>query len=279
MKLPSAWHVSKKTAVLLWRHRWLFLGIFVIYAVLNTIFVSGTTSGSDITSLKQEVAQSLGGGSGQLVAGMTIFTTLLSTNGSASSPSAGAYQVFLALIFSLVTIWALRQVSAGERFRFKDVFYKSTYPLVPFILVLVVVLLQMLPLLIGGGIYNLVVSYGIATSLLAKLPWMALFLVGAVISAYMLTASLFALYIVTLPDMTPLQALRSAKKLVYYRRGSVFRKLLFLPLAVFVLGTVLLMPIIIFATVASQWAFFAVAMLALIVAHAYMYTLYRELLA
>ena len=279
VQLPSAWQVSRKTCQLLWKRRWVFLGIFAIYALLSTVFVSGMNATSDITSLKQDLAQTLGGSAGQIVAGVGIYTTLLTSDGSPQSASAGAYQVFLGLIFSLVFIWALRQANAGESFPFKDVFYKSMYPFVPFILVLVIVLLQMLPLLLGGGIYDMVVSYGIASTLLQKLLWGLPFLAGAVVSAYWLTASLFALYIVTLPDMTPLQALRNAKQLVYYRRGSIFRKLLFLPLAIFVLGTLILVPVIIVATAASQWAFFAIAMLALLVAHAYMYTLYRELLA
>jgi hypothetical protein len=87
-----------------------------------------------------------------------------------------------------------------------------------------------------------------------------------------------ALYVVTLPDMTPLTALRSARDLVRYRRLSVFRKLIFLPIALGVIMAVVMLPFIFVVPVLAQWVFFALSMLALIVGHAYFYVLYRELL-
>lgn len=264
---------------MLWGSRWLFLGITLVYLLLSIIFVSGLNSGADVTSLKQEVAQTIGGNVGQFTAGVGVFTTLLTGSGNAQSASAGPYEVFLGLIISLATIWALRQVSAGEHVRLKDVFYKGMYPLVPFVLVLIVILLQTLPFIAGGTIYSLVISYGIAVTLLEKVLWGLLFLILALISAYMLTSSLFALYIVTLPDMTPLKALRSAKKLVHYRRAVVFRKLLFWPVIVFLVAIIIMLPIIWFVTPVAPLAFLILALISLIATHAYLYTVYRELLA
>jgi hypothetical protein len=94
----------------------------------------------------------------------------------------------------------------------------------------------------------------------------------------MISSSLFALYIVTLPDMTPMKALRSARELVRHRRWTVLRKILCLPLILLVAGAVIMLPIIIVLTPLAQWVFFLLTMLALVAAHAYMYTLYRELL-
>lgn len=264
--------------MLLWRRRWLFLGIAAIYGALNILFVTGVSGGADVASLKQQTAQSLPAHASQLSVGLSVFTQLFSSAGGGSSASAGAYQVFLGLIISLAVIWALRQTTAGERVRLRDTFYKGMYPLIPFILVLVIVLLQTLPFLIGGGLYSLAVNFGIAVSTIEKLLWGLLFLVLSVISIYMLCSSLFALYIVTLPDMTPMKALRSARQLVRYRRSSVFRKLLFLFIALFVLAIVIMLPFILFAAVVAPWAFLLISVIGLVAIHGYMYTLYRELL-
>ena len=276
--LPSAWQISKKTALLLWNYRFLFLGLVVVYGLLDILLVQGFSGGVNVNNLKHQLSQSQGSHTNQVGLGFSVFLNLLTTSSSSGNSSGGAYQLFLGLIISLATIWMLRQVTAGEMVRFRNAFYKGMYPLIPFVLVLLVVLLQTVPFLIGGGLYNLVISNGIAIYLAEQLLWGLLFAVLSFISVYMLCSSLFALYIVTLPDMTPLKALRSARQLVRYRRPSVFRKLLFLPLALLVIASIIMVPVIVFVAPAAPWVLFVLAVSSLIAAHAYMYSLYRELL-
>lgn len=278
-RLPSVWRLSKRTVMTVWRHKWVFLGIALIYIVLNIVFVTGLGGGTDIASLEQQVGTTAAGGTGQLATSFGIFGSLLTTGTGTSSASGGAYQLVITLIISLAAIWVLRQSAAGERVRLKEAFYRGMYPLIPFMLVLVVILIQLLPFLIGATIFGFITGAGIAVTLWERLALLLLLLVPTIFSAYMLTASLFALYIVTLPDMTPLQALRSAKKLVHYRRAVVFRKLLFLPVALIILGAIIVVPAIFAVPAIATWLFFVLAILALILAHTYVYTLYRELLA
>jgi hypothetical protein len=276
-RLPSAWQLSRKTIDLLWAHRGLFVGLIVVYGLLNLLLVSGFSSGVNVSSLKHQLSQ--GNKGGQLGLNFSVFFNLLTTSNSSSTNSgSGAYQLFLGLIISLATIWMLRQAIAGESIRFRNAFYKGMYPLIPFILVLLVVLLQTVPFLIGGGLYDLVVTNGIAIHFAEELLWGLLFAVLTFISIYMLCSSLFALYIATLPDMTPIKALRSARELVRYRRLSVFRKLLYLPIAFLVVASLIMIPAIAFLAPAAPWILFVLAISALVIAHAYMYTLYRELL-
>ena len=75
-----------------------------------------------------------------------------------------------------------------------------------------------------------------------------------------------------------MEALRSARQLVRYRRWTIMRKFIFLPVAVLFIGAVLIIPLIIYATPLAEWTFFALTMLALAVIHSYVYNLYRELL-
>ena len=277
-KLPNVWQLTKTASVTLWQHKEVFLLITLLYGLLNLVLVRGLASSTDVGSLRDTLNQVFTGHLGSLVSSLSVFVLLVGSAGNSSSNTAGAYQFFLALIGSLAIIWALRQALAGVQFRVRDAYYRGMYPLIPFILVLIVCGLQLLPLLIGSSLYSLVINNGIAVHSVEKLMWAVLFIVLTLVSLYMLSASLFALYIVTLPDMTPLKALRSARELVQHRRWAILRKILWLPLLLLVVAAVIMVPIIIVLTALAQWVFFLLTMLALLAVHAYMYTLYRELL-
>jgi len=278
VKLPSAWQMARQAAAILWQRRQLFLGILAVYAVLSIIFVRGLSGGVDVGALRQQLGKGFGGNTGQLATGLSTVAALVAAAGNGASPASSAYQIILGLVVSLATIWALRQILAGERVGLRDTFYKGMYPLVPFVLVFGMVLLQLVPLLVGLALYGAATNAGIAVTVFEKLLFGAVMLVFALPTLYWLCSSLFGLYITTLPDMTPMGALRSARQLVRYRRWPIFRKLLFLPLILLVPGTVIMLPVIWFAAPAAPWALFILAMFCLIAAHAYMYTFYRELL-
>lgn len=276
--LPNAFKLSAMTWRVFWDHRKLFLGIALIYTVLNLLLVRGFSGSTDVGSLRDSLNQVFSGHFGKFASGLTVFTVLLSANGS-SSDAGGVYQLIVTVIVSLAVIWALRHVLAKERVRIRDTFYRGMYPLVPFVLVLLVVFLQLIPLISGGTLYSIAVGNGIANGNFETFLWLVLFVLLTALSVYMLCSSVFALYISTLPDMTPMKALRSARELVRYRRFPILRKLLFLPLALMVIAAVLVVPTIILAAPVAQWLFFFLSMLALVAVHIYMYLLYRELLA
>ncbi len=277
-KLPNVWGLTKAAWHTIWQNKELFIGITLIYGLLNLLLVQGLASGTDVSGLKHSLNQIFTGNIGPLTSALSVFAVLVSSAGNGSSQTAGAYQLFLGLLTSLAVIWALRQVLAGTRVRIRDAYYRGMYPLVPFILVLLVIGLQLVPLLVGSTLYNLVISGGIAVYFIEKLAWGLLFALLALLSLYMISSSIFALYIVTLPDMTPLKALRSARDLVRHRRWTVLRKLLCLPIILLIAAAVIMVPIIIVLTPLAQWVFFLLTMFALVAVHTYIYTLYRELL-
>jgi hypothetical protein len=178
----------------------------------------------------------------------------------------------------LAELWALRQVYANNKPRVRDAFYQGMYPLVPFILILLVIGLEIVPLAVGAFLYTTVVNNGIAATAVEQAMWLLLFLVFAVATVYMLCSTLFALYIVTLPNTTPMAALRSSRQLVLHRRWTIVRKLLFLPVALIALTAVIVTPLIIFAAPIAPWVFFGLSTLLLPVVHAYLYSLYRSML-
>jgi len=277
-KLPSAFGLFRQSLSLL-RRNWRTLGgIVLIYGFLQVILVGGLNSGLKLDKLKDSLPIGIGGVQEQLLTGVALFSILLSSAGGSDDAGKSVYQLLLVLVVSLAVIWALRQIQAGHKPKVKEAFYRGMYPLIPFILVLLVILLQLLPVALGSYLFGAVMSGGIAVTALEQVLWTLLFASLLLLSAYMACSSIFALFIVTLPDMTPMKALRSARQLVLHRRWLVIRKVLFLPLAVLLLMAVVIIPIIIFLTPLTEPVFFVLSMAVLALIISYMYTMYRELL-
>lgn len=276
--LPKARRLFALVIGQLWRHKRLFGGIVVIYGVLNILLVRGLSGSSDLMNLKTTLDSLTNGFGGKLASSLASFTYLLTTSGSGNTQSSGVYQSVLLIVCSLAFIWMLRQVLARHEVRIRDSFYQGMYPLVPFLLVFLLLCVQLVPLTVGGVVYSSVTANGIAVHVWEKVFWLALFVGLGLWSLRMVTASVFALYVVTLPDMTPLKAYRSARSLVYGRRLLIWRKLIFLPVVLLVLAAIIMLPLILYVTPVAEWVFFALSMLALPIVHSYLYNLYREML-
>jgi len=278
--LPGAFRLLSQTFKTFARHWKLFVGITLIYGLLNIVLVQGFSAAGNLSDIKSTLDEIFTGNFGKLAGAATAFVYLLSVSGNTLSPTAGAYQLVLTLVISLVLIWTLRQVYAkkAKKVRIRDGFYQGVGPLVQFILVFIVVGLQLIPFALGLLLYGTITSNGIAASPLEQILWATVLFTTAITSLYMISSSIFALYIVTLPGMTPVLALRSARKLVLSRRWAVLRKVVFLPVALILLSGVVIIPLILFITPIAAWAFFGVTMLLLPLIHGYMYALYRSLL-
>ena len=277
-KLPSSFNIMRRSVRLLLANWRLFGILALIYGLLTIFLVRGVSGGLGLQDLKTSFQAAFGGSLSSITTSFVLFSTLVGSAGSSNSPSGGSYQVILMLLICLVTIWSLRQVQAGKKIRARDGFYEGTYPLVQFTLVLVTIGLQLTPLAIGNWLYTTVVGNGIATSALEKFSWLLLFIILSFLSLYLICSSIFALFVVTLPGMTPLKALRSAKKLVLYRRWMLIRKVLFLPFSLLILSSVIMIPILIYLTPVAESIFFILTMFGWILSITYLYNLYRELL-
>lgn len=274
--LPNAFTLFIESLKIFKTYWKVFVGIMVVYGLLTLVFVPGLSGGSDLGQIKDTI-QAIGNPN-QLATSATLFLYLLGASGSAKSEVAGLYQVILTVIASLAIIWTLRQAYAGNTIRIRDGFYRGMYPLVPFLLVFSVVVLQLLPAVVGSYLYSTASSNGLLVHGASIAGWGLAVIVLSLGSLYMLASSLIALYIVCLPDMQPMAALRSARMLVRGRRFEVMRKILFLPFALFVLLALVMIPLIIVLASIAAWIFFASSIASLFVIHGYLYYLYRTLL-
>lgn len=277
-KLPNAFVLTRRAFSHIWRYKKLFAIIALTYLVLNLLLVRGFLFTADLGEIKSAISELFTGSAGQIAGALTVMGLLVGSL-NPTSEVAALYQSILVLVFSMFMIWALRQTYTGELPRARDVFYKSSYPLVQFVIIIFVIGLQLIPLLLANFLYAAVIASGLSTSFVEVFAWSALIFLLVLWSLYMVSVSLFALYIVTLPDMTPLKALRSAKGLVQHRRWTVMRKVIFIPFALSVGGFAVMLPIIWFFSGAAEIIFLAMSAFVLPLLHSYVYALYRELLA
>lgn len=269
--IPTVIQLTKQAARLAWLQRRVLGGITLVYGLLSLLLVRGLSSGVDVAQLRDQVSNHVAGS-------LAAYVQLLGTGPGTANPAAGIYQVLLFIIASLALIWALRHLAAGETASVKEAYYRGMYPLVPFILLLLVIGLQLLPALIGVSVYQLVVLAGIAASTLEVVVWGLAALALSLLSLYLVVSSIVALYIVTLPGMMPLQALRSARQLVKGRRWTILRKVLFLPIVLLIGLGIVMVPFILVAPAAAEWLLFALGFAGVAAGHVYLYNLYQRLL-
>lgn len=275
--LPSGFQLLKQTFRLLLAN-WRTVGMFfLVFGVINLIVAQSLASSDDIAKLKSSIHDLLGGDWSQMGASAALLV-MLGTASSSQSTAGASYQLVWVIMGSLAFIWLLREMYAKNKVRVRMSFYRGMYPLVPFLLVLLVMGLELLPATLAGTIFSTLMSNGIASTLVEQIIWTLVCGLVAFITLFLLCSSVFALYIACLPDMTPLRALRSARELVTTRRSMILRKLLYLPFALLIIGIIVMAPLVLFATPLAIGAFFLLNIAALIVLHGYLYTLYRALL-
>lgn len=272
-KMPGAFKLFYATLKMLAKNWKLFGGLAILYGLFNILLVQGL---SGALSSSQGIETNKADSWSQFLNGIMIFTSMAGSH--VNSEAASAYQFFLTLVFSLAFIWAIRELFAGSVPRIRQSLYQGMYPLVPYVTVLTIVVLQLVPVVIGAFLYSLVTSNVISLSGVEVLFWTVIFGLSALISLYLLCSSVIALYIACLSGMTPIRALRAARELVHYRRWEVMRKLVFLPIAILVCGAVITVPFIFFAAPVAGVLLFILSLLAPAVIHGYLYRVYRELL-
>jgi hypothetical protein len=174
---------------------------------------------------------------------LTIATTGLTDNVTEVQQIYGG---ILALLVWLTTVWLLRNLIAGHKVKLRDGLYSAGAPIVPTVLVSLVLMAQLVPI----GIATIGYVAASSTGLLNGGVEAMLFWIGAgllvVLSLYWLTTTFFALIIVTLPGMYPMQALRTAGDMVVGRRIRILLRMIWMGLCILIGWAVVMIPVILF---------------------------------
>lgn len=276
--ITGSFRLLSRTLVTLKRNGKLFLGLTIVYGVLTLLFVRGFSAAVDTAKIQDTASQIFSGKWAGLLTAGVLFSSVAGSSNAAAQTSTSGYQPILVIMMTLTYVWSLRQIFAKQRLKIKDAFYEGIRPFVPFLLVLGVIALQLVPLTIGTWLYGIVISQFIAVTMLEKVLWFMLFALLGLLSIYMVSSSIFALFIVALPQMTPMKALRSARKLVLHRRWVVMRKVLFLPVVMLLMLGAIMLPFLLWLPGLAEAVYFILTIVGLPFAVTYIYGLYRELL-
>ena len=266
-KLSSTTNLLRQTYGMLKKDWPTFFGITTMYGVGVFIFVKSFSVGTATTT----------GSTSSVLGALNRFGTMLSSASSSFSAASGIYQIIVSTICALALIWYFRQILSGEKATAKQSFYQGMRPLVPYLLVLMMLGIHLIPFAIGGYLLSLMQSSYMIFGAEMLVAW-AIFALLAIWSLRLLTHSLFALFAVTLPDMTPLRALRGAKKMVYRRRLTIWRKLLAAVICIGIVGFIVMVPFMIWLPAVAPWVFFLFSICLTMFGQAFLYTIYREIL-
>lgn len=276
--LPSLKSVVIEPAKFILNSKKIFFGISILYSVLLFIFIKGFGFGFSLEATKSQLDEFFLGSLGKFDESVTLFSELLSSYGSTTDAATGVYQFFLTIFMILALIYLCREIMANKQTSVKDAFYKGMYPIIPFILVLIVVAIQTLPLVVGNFFLTTVITNGLISTMFERIVWYGVFILLASATVYMITSSIFALIISTLHDVTPFQALRSANKLVAKRRLKIILRFFILFVFTFLGIALLFFPLVLLSPLVAELLFLLVGSLSIAYLVAGAYNIYRQLL-
>jgi hypothetical protein len=251
LDIPGYWAFTNLVRHTLWGHRKLFACVVIAYALI-TIAVVNLSSEALYSQMRDTINQSSGetfvGAWGEvgkagllLVAGVTG-----SFNESSATTQTQVYVTLIGLLTWLTIVWLLRAILAGRKPKMRDGLYNAGAPIVSTFLVATVIVFQLLPLALAIFGYNAAVASGLLEGGVEAMMFWSVAGLLTVLSLYWITSTIFALVVVTLPGMYPMQALRTAGDLVIGRRVRILLRLLWMAMIVVLTWVVTVIPIILF---------------------------------
>jgi hypothetical protein len=276
--LPSSMNLLRFSFAFLWRHKRLFAIFTVVYVAaqygLSFLFAQSI----DVREARAQISELLGGELPAYSVAYGLSNFIASTVQSRSSEAIGVYQNMITLFGTLGVLWTLRQLFADKIVRFRDVFYQGQYPFLQFFATVIILALALVPLAISAFLYNITITQGIAVTGLEQSIWVIICILFAILSFYLFVPGIIALYIVTLPEVSPFTAYASAWRLLEGRRSAVMLRVLVGYVLILLVGILTMMLSSYFLTVASEAVFYLLTFIGVIVTNIYTYKLYRELL-
>jgi len=282
--------VSVKTNVggtfkTLWQEKRVLIGLGLIYVAATYVFVGGVAQ-ADFVDLKNATLDVLGGSFNSLGTAVSLFTSTVTGAFNTNMTELQQFlSVFIALMFWLTIVWALRMRFAEQTIKLRDALYSASAPLVAYVLVVMAIIAQLTPGAIGIYIFGIAQGGGWIQGGVELMMFATGALLLCILSIYWLAGSLLALVVVTLPQMYPWRALSIASELVMGRRVRIVGHTLMLIIILFAAWTVVLLPML----VLDGWLHFdAIPLIPIVVqllgaftimyASTYIYRLYRSMI-
>lgn len=187
-------------------------------------------------------------------------------------------QFFLAVIFSLVFIYAIRNLHKNNQIRARDALYNGTTNLVPFILNICLIAIQLIPFTLIGVTYNVGMSRGLFIGALEKYTATIILILSGLLTFWFIPTAIISLYAVTVPGVYPTRAMQAVRILVSKRRLEVVRHLTVFILFIFSSYLILLLLLVTYLPRFANLSLDLFFLIALPLIHVMMYKLYLKLL-
>ena len=261
------------------KFQWKFLGLtFLTYLLLSIILVINISALSGVSSLKNSYAHGLTTIGSNISASLSTLGSLSNTISSSSSNSGGFIQFLLFIVFSLIFIKGIREANKSRLLKFSDGVYASINPFLQFLLITLLLIAELIPILFATAIYQVIFSNGIAVSAVEKIIWIIICGLILALGLYLIISTVFALFIVTLPNMRPIASIKSSWKLVKNRRLLIARKIFTMLILLFIVFSLIGLLLILLIPVISAWLLLVMGLASMLIIYAYTYSLYKELL-
>ncbi len=292
LKLPGYIKFNKYVFSMLWKNKKLFLLLGLTYALLTAAMV-GVASQDTYSVLKDTLNTTGGdllkGNWGEIGKASVLFlSTITGGLSDTLSESQQIYSTIIMLLAWLTSVWLLRNIMAGRKVKLRDGLYNAGAPILPTFMVAALLVIQLLPMALAAVGYGAASLTGILDGgIEAMLFWIADILL-IVLSLYLISGTLFALVIVTLPGMYPSRAIKTAGDLVVGRRLRILGRILWMAFNVIITWALIIIPIILLdAWLKSKWEsiewlptipviVLTLSALTIIWVSAYVYLLYRK---
>lgn len=275
-KLPSSWKLFGSMYLFIVRNWRKIGGVTLGYGIFYWLFFRvGNTF--NLSEFREYVNDLLPDSPQRIKTILLANLVFLSAGQSASELQVFQYSSLI-VIGSLALIWTIRNIHANKQFRIRDAWYKSQGQLIPYLILFLIFLIQIIPFALGAIVYSIAHTQQITINATENAILISFWLVLALLSAYWITNTLISLYTVTLPGMYPLEALRATKVYMKGKRWAVFRKILFLPI---LLGLLFIVGFFFVLEVTPNFVtlYIDASLIATLpIVHVYLYLLYRSLL-
>ncbi len=275
VKIPFLWkHLSmaRQDIVTFWPS---MVGVIFVYALIYAVTVIGLNfvipsfnDSSDSTGVlaSEQNVDTLTRAVDSIGNGLTFIS---------GDQSSTLVQFILFLISSLAFIWVLRKIRKLQKVKISDAYYQGTAQFVAMFLIVIWFVLFLIPASIGTTI----LSVGLSASTTA-LEISIISVISALLFA--LTVWLYAkywpsFYIISLPGMRPISALKNASKLTKKHRLNITIQVFgFIMISVIILIIAILPLALVLPAVVPYWVY-VLMFIVFATTHTFLFSIYRSL--
>lgn len=258
------------------KNNWRIFSIIFFFYVISYLILAYSTPSINLSDLfSQTSATGLIDGFSEKV--QTVSSALFSYRDGVTGSRRGA-QFFLAILFSLIFIYAIRSLHQGKRIRARDALYNGTANLIPFILNIALFAIQLIPFTVISLIYSIGMGRDLFINTLERYTATVVLIITGLITFWFIPSTILAIYAVSMSGIYPTRAMQAVRIMVNKRRPEVLKNLFVFILFIFINYVLLVILLVTYAPRFANISLDLFYLIALPLIHTMLYKLYLKLL-